>query len=107
MFRIYRRALTEPISRWPQHGKVYGRVGTTELRLCLLTHVHNRTDAVATLHHLEGVVYLAQRLAVRDELVDLELAVEVVADQARQLRAALDAAEGASAPDTAGYQLEC
>ena len=42
-----------------------------------------------------------------DELVDLELAVEVVADEAAHLGAALDATKGASLPHTAGNELEC
>lgn len=42
----------------------------------------------------------------RDELVDLELAVEVVADEAGELRAALDAAKGASLPHAARDELE-
>lgn len=42
----------------------------------------------------------------RDELVDLEVAVHVVGHQAGQLCAALDAAEGAAFPDTAGDELE-
>lgn len=41
-----------------------------------------------------------------DELVDLELAVEVVLDEAGELRAALDAAEGATLPDATGDELE-
>ena len=42
-----------------------------------------------------------------DELVDLELALEIVVDQVGQLAAALDAAEGAALPHTAGDELEC
>lgn len=41
-----------------------------------------------------------------DELVDLEPPVQVVLHQARQLRATLDAAEGAAAPDATGHELE-
>lgn len=43
----------------------------------------------------------------RDEFVDLEIAVHVVGDKAGELGAALDTAEGASLPDTAGDELEC
>ncbi len=42
-----------------------------------------------------------------DELVDLELAVEVIADEATHLGTALDATKGASLPHTAGNELEC
>jgi hypothetical protein len=41
-----------------------------------------------------------------DELIDLELAVHVVGDEAGELCAALDAAEGAAFPDAAGDELE-
>lgn len=43
----------------------------------------------------------------RDELVDLQLALHVVVNQIRELSAAFDAAEGAAFPDTAGDELEC
>lgn len=43
----------------------------------------------------------------RDELVDLEAALEVVGDQVRQLAAALDAAKRTAPPDAAGDKLEC
>lgn len=43
----------------------------------------------------------------RDELVDLEVAVHVVVDEAGKLSAALDAAKGAALPDTTGNELEC
>lgn len=42
----------------------------------------------------------------RDELVHLELALQVVVDQIGQLGAALDAAEGAALPHAAGDELE-
>ena len=42
----------------------------------------------------------------RDELVDHQLAREVVIHQAGELRAAFDAAERAAFPDAAGNQLE-
>lgn len=71
-----------------------------------LAHVDNGTNAVASLHDLKGRVDLAQRLAVRDELVDLEAALEVVADEAGQLGAALDATKRAALPHTARHQLE-
>lgn len=43
----------------------------------------------------------------RDELVHLQLAAEVVVHQAGELGAALDATEGAALPYTAGDELEC
>lgn len=69
--------------------------------------VNNTSDAIARLHLLKCIVDARQRLPVRDELVHLELAVEVVVDQAGQLRAALDAAKGAALPYSASDELEC
>lgn len=71
-----------------------------------LPHVDDATDAVTRFHVLEGLIDLGQGLAVSNELVDLELAVEVVLDEAGKLAAALDAAERTSLPHTAGDQLE-
>lgn len=42
-----------------------------------------------------------------DELVDLEVALHVVGDKTGKLGAALDTAESATLPDTAGDELEC
>lgn len=42
----------------------------------------------------------------RDELVDLEVAIHVVGDETGELGAALDAAEGAALPHTSGDELE-
>lgn len=72
-----------------------------------LFHIHNAAHTVSLLHLLKGSVDGRQRLPVGDELVHLELAVEVVVHQTGQLRATLDATEGAALPDTAGNQLEC
>lgn len=59
------------------------------------------------MHVVESGVDLAEGVAVRDELVDLELALHVVVDEVGQLRAALDAAEGAALPHATGDELEC
>ena len=56
---------------------------------------------------LKRPVDVVQRLTVGDELVDHQLAAEVVVHQAWQLAAALDAAECAALPHTSGDQLEC
>lgn len=42
-----------------------------------------------------------------DELIDLELAGEVVVYKTRQLGAALDATKGTALPYTTGDKLEC
>lgn len=70
-------------------------------------HVHHTPDAIPRLHVLKRGVDLVQRLPVRDELVDFQLARHVVVDQVRELRAALDAAERAPFPHAAGDELEC
>lgn len=68
----------------------------------LIRHVDHSTDAVALLHDLKGLVDLRELLAVGDELVNLDLAVEIIVDKTGKLRAALDATEGGTPPDTAG-----
>jgi hypothetical protein len=72
----------------------------------LLAHVDDAADAVAGLHVAESLVNLVEGLAMRDELVDLEVAVHVVGHKTRQLRAALDAAERAALPHAACDELE-
>ena len=69
-------------------------------------HVHHTSDAIPRLHVLERGVDLLQRLPVRDEFIDLQFARHVVVHQVRQLRAAFDAAKGASFPYAAGDELE-
>lgn len=58
------------------------------------------------MHHLERIVDLGELLPVCDKLVHLEPALEIISHQAGQLAAALDASEGAPAPDASCYQLE-
>lgn len=72
-----------------------------------LLQVDDATNTITLLHLLESGVDTIQRLAVSDELVHLELAVEVVVDQTGQLCATLDATESTSLPDTTGDKLEC
>ena len=59
------------------------------------------------MHVVEGLVDAAERLAVGDELIDLKLAGHVVVNKVRKLSTALDAAESAALPHTAGDELEC
>ena len=70
-------------------------------------HVHHTPNTVARLHILKRSIDLRQRLPVRDELVDLQLARHVIAHQVRQLATAFDTAESAALPLTAGDELEC
>ena len=88
--------------RFPENSKVIFHIS------CFyLFHVDNATNTVTLLHLIEGAVDSTQRLAVGDELVHLELAVQVVVDQTRELCATLDTTEGTSLPDTTGNKLEC
>lgn len=59
-------------------------------------HVHYAANAVTLLHNLKRLVHLLQRLAVRDELVDLQLACHVVIHQVRELGAAFDSSKSTS-----------
>ena len=43
-------------------------------------HIHHTSDAISSLHILKRSVDLIQRLPVRDELVDFQLAGHVVVD---------------------------
>lgn len=72
-----------------------------------LAHVNDTANALARVHVVEGLVNAAERLAVGDELVNLQLAGHVVVDQVGKLSAALDTAESAALPHTAGDELEC
>jgi hypothetical protein len=58
------------------------------------------------LHRLKGVVDLGEGLAMRNELVNLELALKVIINETGQLGAALDATESGALPDTTGDKLE-
>src|ERR1700759_3634176 len=54
-------------------------------------------DPVLALHQLKAVVDVIQRDLVRDERVDVDVALEVEVDQRGHLVAALDAPEGGAA----------
>lgn len=69
----------------------------------LVVHGNNGTNAVTLLHNVKGLIDLGKGLAVGDELVDLELAREVIIYQTGQLGPALYAAEGTSPPDTTSH----
>jgi hypothetical protein len=59
-------------------------------------HVHDTSDAISLLHILKRIIDVFKGLAVRDELVHLELALHVVVNQVGQLGAAFDSAKGTS-----------
>ena len=58
------------------------------------------------MHVVESLINLVERLAVSDELVDLQTAVLPVLDQTWKLRAALDTAESAALPLATSNELE-
>ena len=72
-----------------------------------LLKINHATNTVTKLHLLEGCVDVGQRLTVGNELVNLQVARQVVVDKARQLGAALDTTESTSLPYTTSDQLEC
>src|SRR5271156_4663633 len=58
------------------------------------------------MHQLERVVDFLKWHLVRDQIVDVDLAVHVPVDDPRHVGAAAGAAEGRALPDAAGHQLE-
>lgn len=72
-----------------------------------LTHIDNASNAVTSMHVMERLIDAAKVLSVGDELINLELAVHVVVDQAAHLAAALDTTEGTALPHASGNELEC
>src|SRR3981081_2159678 len=67
---------------------------------------NDRADDLTLVQQVERPVDLLERQHLADHLVDLDLPAQVAVHEARQLRAALDAAERRAAPDAAGDQLE-
>lgn len=72
-----------------------------------LPHVNHASNAITSVHVVEGLVDAREVLSVGDELVDLQLAAHVVVDEAAHLTATLDTAESAALPHAAGDELEC
>jgi len=68
-------------------------------------HVNHAPNAIARSHRTETLVDLVQRLAVRDELIDLQLAVSVVLDESAHLRSAFHTSEGTASPHASCYEL--
>src|SRR5690606_836495 len=66
----------------------------------------DRTNALAFMHQIEGLVNPLQRQGVGDHRIDLDLAVHVPVDDLRRVGAAARAAEGRALPDAARDQLE-
>src|SRR5210317_1215382 len=63
-------------------------------------------DAFAFVHQVKRGVDIFQPHRVSDHVIDIDLAVEVIINVARQLAAALDATKRGASPDAAGDQLK-
>ena len=61
-----------------------------------LPHIDNATNAVTLLHDIETLVDILKRLSVSNELINLQLAIHIIGDQAWQLCTALDTAKSTS-----------
>lgn len=68
--------------------------------------MHDRTDRLAFVHQIEGIVDPVQIHGVGDERRQFDVALHRVLHHARQLAATLDATEGRAHPLAAGDQLE-
>lgn len=68
--------------------------------------VDDGADALALVHQFERLVDLLQRHGVGDEVIEAEFTLHVALHIARQFAATANPAEGATAPDPAGHQLE-
>src|SRR5262245_55157592 len=64
------------------------------------------TNRFALVHQIERVVDLAERHRVRDQVVDVDLAVHVPVDDLRHIGTAARAAECSALPHPPGHQLE-
>src|ERR1700716_2234051 len=58
------------------------------------------------MHQIEGLVDVLERHFVRDEIIDVDLAVHIPIDYLRYLRSSAHAAECSSLPDASGHQLK-
>src|SRR6266851_9162236 len=67
---------------------------------------HDAADRFAGMHQVEALVDVVERELMGDQLVDLDLAVHVPVDDARDVAAAARAAKGGAFPDPTGDQLK-
>jgi len=74
--------------------------------ILILLKVDDRSNALAVVHGVKGLVDLFEWEGEGDELINLESAIEVALDKAGHLSAALDTSKGRSLPDTSGHKLE-
>jgi len=72
-----------------------------------LSHVHDTTNAITLLHDIKRLVDVLKSLAVRDELIDLQLALQIIINQVWKLAAAFNTAESTALPDAPSDKLEC
>src|SRR5690349_10888778 len=67
---------------------------------------HHAPNRFARVHEVERLVDVVQRHRVRDQVVDVDLALHVPVDDLRHVRAAARAAECSALPHPPGDQLE-
>src|SRR5678815_4259426 len=71
---------------------------------CLID--HHAPDRLARVHQVERLVDVVERHRVRDQVIDVDLALHVPVDDLRYVGAAARAAERSALPDAARHQLE-
>src|SRR5271168_1899187 len=67
---------------------------------------HHAPDALAVMHEIERIVDLGERHGVRDQTVDVDLALHVPVDDLGYVGASARAAEGRAFPNAPRYELE-
>lgn len=87
-------------------GLLQGKIGTTEEVPGECLEMNDRTDALAFVHQLEGLVDLFQAHGVGNELVQRYFTLLGLGDVARQFGSTLHATESGAAPNTTSDQLE-
>jgi hypothetical protein len=65
-------------------------------KFLLLSHVNNTANAITLLHIVESLVNVCEWLPVSDKFINLQLALQVIIDQVRELAATLNSAKGTS-----------
>src|SRR6185369_8991884 len=67
---------------------------------------YDAANGFARMHEIESLVDVGERHRVRDQIVDVDLAVHVPVDDLRHIGAAARSAERGAFPHAPGYQLE-
>jgi len=70
------------------------------------SHVNHTPNAVARRHRAEAFIDLVERLAMCDELVNLQLAVSVILYKPAHLRSTFHTSERTTSPDATCHELQ-